>query len=291
VSVRSFVPEIWSANVETALRSVLVYGGDAVVNREYEGNIQNQGDTVKVTSVGRPQVKDYVPGPGGTTIQPEPLNTGQRVFQVDQAKHWAIEVDDVDKAQMMGDLMPVALNEAGYAVASVIDRYVASLHTQVPNSLGTVTVDLTSPTGGLQTESERVYDELIVPMGVMLDEQDVPEEGRYLIVPPWLYGCLRRDARFIEAHKSANAGALRTGQVGDASGFTIFRSNNVPQPTENNFVVTAGTNRAITFASQITEIEAYRPESAFSDAVKSLTVYGAKVFRPDSIIKATVVKS
>lgn len=292
MSIRNFVPEIWRANVDVALRKTLIYAGPAICNSEFEGEIRNQGDSVKVTSVGRPTIQDYVPGPGGTVITPEPINSGQRVFNVDQAKWWALEVDDVDKAQAMGDLMPTALNEAGFAGAEVIDRYVAGLHTQIPsaNNIGTVTVDLTAPTSP-DAEARRVYDELVVPMGVRLDEMDVPEAGRYLVLPPWLYGCLRRDARFIEAHKSANAGALRTGQVGDAGGFTIYRSNNVPVPTANNYVVTAGTNRAITFASQITQIEAYRPESSFSDAVKSLMVYGAKVFRNDCVIKATAVRS
>lgn len=288
MSVRNFVPEVWRANVETALRKTLVYGGPAVVNREYEGEIRAQGDTVRVTSVGRPTVRDYVPGPGGTTITPEALNTGQRVFQVDQCKHWALEVDDVDKAQMRADLMPIAMNEAGYGVSDVVDQYVAGLHTQIPTSLGSVTINMLTTTW--ETEARKAYDDILVPLGVLLDEGDVPVDGRYVIVPPWLYGVLRRDARFIEANRSANASALRTGEVGDAAGFAIFRSNNVPETTTDNFVITAGTNRAITFADQITEMEAYRPESAFSDAVKSLHVYGAKVFRPDSIVKATVVR-
>lgn len=288
MSTRNFVAEVWRANVETAVRSALVYAGPIVCNREYEGDIKSQGDTVKVTSVGRPTVKDYVPGPGGTVISPEPLNTGQRVFQVDQAKHWALEVDDVDKAQMIGDLMPVALNEAGYATAKVMDQYVANLHTQIPTSVGSFTVDLT-PTSW-ETESRRAYDEILVPLETALDEMDVPEEGRYVILPPWLIGVMRRDARFIEAHKSNNPDALRKGEIGDAAGFTILKSNLVPQTTPGTFVITAGTNRAITFAEQITKMEAYRPESAFADAVKSLHVYGAKVFRPDTIVKALAIK-
>lgn len=290
MSVRNFVPELWRAPVDVALRSRLVYAGPLVVNREYEGDIQAQGDTVRVTSVGRPTISDYVPGPGGTVIAPEPINTGQRVFQVDQAKYWALAVDDVDKAQVNDNLMPVAMDEAGYATVKVIDSYVAGLYTQIPTSVPGLTIDDSAPSGGWVTEAAKAYDEILVPLGVKLDEMDVPEEGRYCIMPPWLYGVLRRDSRFIEAQKSADPSALRTGHVGDASGFTILKSNNVPVPTTSNFVITAGTNRAITFADQITEMEAYRPESGFADAVKSLRVYGAKVFRTDSIVKTTIVR-
>lgn len=286
MSIRNFVPTIWSANVETALRKQLVYGGPVVANRNYEGEIRSAGDTVKITSVGRPTIQDYVPG--STAINPEPLNTGQRVFQVDQAKYFAFEVDDVDAAQAAGDFMPAATSEAGYGMSDMIDRYVAGLHTQIPGSGISVSLDLT-PTDW-RTEAAKAYDDVLVALSVKLDEQDVPEEGRYAVVPPWFYGLLRRDGRFIEADKSANAGALRTGMVGDAAGLTILRSNNTPNPTGSDFVITAGTSAAITFASQITEIEAYRPESSFSDAVKGLQVYGAKVARPDCIVKATVTR-
>ena len=286
MSIRNFVPTIWSANVETALRKTLVYGGPMVANRNYEGEIRSAGDTVKITSVGRPTIQDYVPG--STAINPEPLNTGQRVFQVDQAKYFAFEVDDVDKAQAQGDFMPAATGEAGYGMSDVVDRFVAGLHTQIPASGLTASIDMDTTTWS--TEAGKAYDDVLVALSVLLDEQNVPEEGRYAVVPPWFYGVLRRDGRFIEADKSANAGALRTGMVGDAAGFTILRSNNVPNPSGDEHVITAGTSTAITFASQITEIEAYRPESSFSDAVKGLSVYGAKVVRPDCIVKATVTR-
>lgn len=290
MSIRNFVPEIWAGNVEAALRKRLVYGGPAVVNRDYEGEISQAGDTVHVTTVGRPNVYDYVPD--STVVTPEQINTAQRTFRVDQAKYWAIAVDDVDKRQARNDFMPEATDESGYAIAEGIDRYIAGLHTQIPtaNNVGTVTADLTSPSSW-DTEARKVYDDLLVPLGVRLDEQDVPDEGRYATIPPWLYGLLRRDPRFIEADKSANPGALRTGVVGDAAGFTILRSRNVPEVTSNNFVVTAGTSKAITFASQITEVEAYRSQTRFADAIRGLYLYGATVFRPEFIVKGVAVKS
>lgn len=289
MTFRNYVPELWRAPIDVALRTKLIYASDLVVNREYEGDIRDMGDTVRVTSVGRPTVIDYVPGPGGTTLVPEPVNTGQRVFQVDQAKAWSIAVDDVDKQQARADVMPVAMNEAGYAVVKLMDQYVANLYTQVPTAIAGLTVDDKTPTSW-DIEAAKVYNEILVPLGVKLDEMDVPEDGRYCIMPPWLYGVLQRDKRFIEYQRSANAAALRTGQMGNANSFEILKSNHVPQSTANNYVITAGTNKAITFAEQITELEPYRPQEGFMDAMKALHVFGSKVFRTDHIVKCTVTR-
>lgn len=290
MSIRNFVPELWSAKIETALRKNLVYAGPAVCNRDYEGDIANAGDTVKVTTVGRPTVRDYIPGQ--PLAAPEQIVTGQRVFQVDQAKSWSFNLDDIDKRQAAMDFMSEAADESAFAVAEGIDRYVAGMHTQVPagNNIGTITINESNPTSW-DVEARKAYDNILVPLGVKLDEQDVPEQGRYVMLPPWLYGVMRRDSRFIEYQKSNNAATLRTGEVGEAAGFAIMKSRNVPETTTNNFVVTAGTAKAITFASQIADVEAYRSQTAFADVMRGLYVYGAKVFRPEFVVKATTVRA
>jgi hypothetical protein len=280
VSIRNFVPEIWSANLLTALRKTLIYAGPGVVNRDYEGEIQEAGDTVRVTTVGRPKIIDYVPGQ--TKLVPEALNTGQRTLVVDQSKAFAFEVDDVDARQAMGNFIPEATDEAGYGLADIMDQYVANLYTAVPDAQRLDPV-LINNIDGTETDMRKVYDQILVPLKVRLDELNVPTRGRYVIVPPWVHGCLIRDGRFIENDKSADASALRNGQVGRAAGFDILSSNNTPTPEANQNVVQAGTSRAITWAEQINKTEAYRPESSFADAVKGLALYGAKLFRPDSV--------
>ncbi|MFM9815864.1 P22 coat protein - protein 5 domain protein, partial [Streptomyces scabiei] len=96
-----------------------------------------------------------------------------------------------------------------------------------------------------------------------------------------------RDDRFVRADASGSTDALRNGFVGRAAGFNIVQSNNTPNPTGDDNVVQAGVNSAISFAEQINKTEAYRPESSFSDAVKGLALYGAKLVRPDGIAIAT----
>lgn len=279
MAITRFRPEFWSAKLLVALRKSLVYAGPGMVNRDYEGDISEAGDTVRITSISRPTIGTYVPG--NTVIVPEELTDAQRTLVVDQSKYWAFKVDDVDKRQARGDVMPQAMDEAAYALRDVVDQYVASLYTQAQsaNQLGTVSVPSATPGD--------FYSKIVVPLGVALDSANVPSEGRWMVIPPWLYGRALLDPNFINAEKSADGGAaLRNGFVGRAGGFDILRSNNCPNPTGDDYVVTAGNSSAISFAEQINKTEAYRPESSFSDAVKGLALYGAKVIRPEALATA-----
>lgn len=280
MAITRFRPEIWSAQLLVALRKSLVYAGPTVVNRDYEGELREAGDTVRITSISRPTIGTYTPN--STSIVPEELTDAQRTLVVDQCKYFAFRVDDVDARQAKGDVIPQAMSEAAYALADVIDQYVASLYTQAQsaNALGTVAVAAASPTD--------FYDDVLVPLKVKLDEANVPTDGRWCIIPPWLHGRALMDARFIKVNESGTDSGLRNGMVSRAAGFDILVSNNAPLVTGDDYAVMAGRNTAISFVEQINKTEAYRPESSFSDAVKGLALYGAKVIRPDSIATAVV---
>lgn len=279
MAITNFKPQIWSARLLVAWRKALVYGGPMVVNRDYEGAISEAGDVVKITSISDPTISDYVPN--STVITPEELTDAQRNLVIDQSKYWAFKVDDVDKRQAKGNVMPEAMSRAAYKLADTADQYVAGLYTGVAaaNNLGTISVPTGTPTAA--------YDEVLIPLKVALDEADVPKQGRYCVVPSWFEGRLLRDDRFIRADASGTTEGLRNGMAGRAAGFTIMVSNNVPNPAGDDYVIQAGVNAAISFAEQINKTEAYRPESSFSDAVKGLALYGAKLVRPDGIAVAT----
>lgn len=283
MSVRNFVPEYWSSKLLVGTRKALVYAAPNVVNRDWEGEISESGDTVRITSVSRPAIGTYVPG--STVITPEKLHTGQRTLIVDQSKYWAFMVDDVDKRQTKSALMPQAMSEAAYGLADVMDQYVAGLYTQIAannflNVVGSPIDTYTTPTD--------FYNKILVPLRTKLSKADVPKAGRYAIVPPEAYASLLLDDRFIKADAAGTDAGLRNGLVGRAAGFDIYESNNCPVPTGDTTVVQAGVKEAITFAEQLNKTEAYRPESSFSDAVKGLALYGAKVIRPDHLAGAFI---
>jgi len=274
----SFIPEIWSAVMLDSLKKSLVYAGPGVVNRDYEGDIRNMGDTVRIRSISRPTIGTYTKN--STTISPETLTDAQRALYIDQAKYFAFEVDDIDRAQSVGGEMEAALMEAAYGLRDVADQYIAALYTgaQSANQIGTVSV----------TTAALAYTQ-IRKLKVALDEANVPQEGRYVVVPPWYEGLLLEDDRFVRVDASGTSEGLRNGQIGRALGFNVLASNNAPLVTGDDYAVMAGHPSAISFAEQIASIETYRPESAFADAIKGLHVYGAKLVRPDAI--ATVIAS
>lgn len=290
MALDAFVPEIWDAAILSALQKALIYAGPGVVNHDYEGDVAEAGDTVRITSIGRPTVATYTPD--NPSITPESIIAANRTLVIDQVKYWAFKVDDINKRQALGDVMTRAAQEAAYALADVQDQYVAGLYTQAQsaNVVPEITIDISSPTSW-DAEAAKAYNEILIPLKVKLDEANVPTVGRYAVLPPWLHGVLLRDSRFVKVNESGTEQGLRNGQVGRAAGFNILMSNNCPLPSANHNIVTAGTDAAITFVTQLSKTEAYRPEAAFADALKGLSLYGAKVIRPDSLAYQSVVWS
>lgn len=274
----SFIPEIWSATMLSSLKKSHVFAQPGVVNRDYEGDISAKGDTVRVRSMGRPTIGDYTKN--STTITAETLTDAQRALVIDQAKYFAFELDDIDAAQSPGGELEESLVEATYGLRDLADQLVAGKYTEVQtaNAIGTVSVT----TGALAYTQLR-------KLATKLDEANVPQEGRWVVVPPWYYGLLLEESKFVEADKAGTTAGLRNGIVGDALGFNVLKSNNCVLVTGDDYAVLAGHPSAISFAEQIVKVEHYRPESSFSDAIKGLHVYGCKVMRPDAI--ASVVAS
>ena len=283
MAVTNFIPQIWSARLLENLRNTLVYGQASVINRDYEGEIREAGDTVKINAIGPITVVDY--DKYTDLPAPQQLTGSQVILQITQAKAFHFEIDDIDRAQTKPDLMDAAMREAAYALADAADQYIASLYTDADpaNFLGddTTPVAIATP--------EEAYDAL-VELNVKLNQRNIPRTGRFVIVPPWFTGMLLRDNRFVGTGTSQAEDRLANGQVGRAAGFTILESNNVPVVDGDKFKIIAGHSMAWSYAEQINKVEAYRPERRFGDAVKGLHLYGAKVIRPEALAVLTATK-
>jgi hypothetical protein len=271
---------VFAAELQSSLKKALVFAGPQCVNRNYEGSIRNVGDSVRIRSISRPTVATYTKD--STTVTPETLTDAERSLLIDQAEYFAFEVDDVDFAQVANGagLMSEAAIESAYALADAADLYVAGLYTDAASANKITTTAVTDAAKALKG---------LVDLKVKLDAANVPNAGRYAIVPPWYHGLLLQSTHFISVADSGTPEGLRNGNVGRAFGFDIFVSNNVTVVTGDDYLVSAGYTGAITFATQINKVEAYRPQNAFSSALKGLNVYGAKLVRPSGI--ATLVAS
>ena len=268
MAITNFIPEIWSANLLQPLQNAEVFG--SVVNHDYEGDISNVGDTVHITTLANVTVGDYT---AHTDIKIEALTDTQQSLLIDQSKYFGFEVDDVEKRQAANDVIAPATANAAYQLADAADKYISKLLADGADS-GNKLPAVTS------VDPAKLYD-TIVDLGVKLDEANVPSEGRWVVVNPAQYGLLLKDTRFINASDAAH-GTLLNGIVGEAAGFSVRKSNNIPT-AEAVATIIAGSNIAATFAEQITSVEATRKEKGFADIVKGLHLYGAKVVRPKAL--------
>lgn len=253
-----FQPEIWAATLLSVLEKSLVFAGAPCVNRDYEGDIANSGDTVHIVSIADPTITDYVKDTDITAVQA--LTDSELTLLVDQAKAFNFQIDDIDMRQVKngGGLMTEAAKRAAWGLRDVADRFVANkMALAASNVLGVV--DATTATN--------VYDAFLVPASVKLDEADVPTEGRFAVIAPAAYGKLLLDSRFVKANESGT-NALHNGVVGEAAGFTIFKSNNSGTAAR----ALTGTITVATTAATLTSATA-----VFTQADVGLTVAGTRI--------------
>ena len=275
MALTTFIPELWNARLLNALDKAHVFAG--LVNRDYEGEIKKQGDTVHINTIGEVTIGTYTKDTDFSS-GPQALTATDSTLVINQAKYFNFAVDDIDTAQAAGDIMDKAMQRAAYGLADAADKYLAdqlaaAITTANGNQVGTTAVALTK---------ENVY-ENIVKMKTILDKANVPTTGRWLVVPPEMVALILQDDRFVKTGGTKAEDTLSNGWVARAVGFDIYESNNCNSTTASStttYTVTAGDEGACTYAEQISDTEAYRPEKRFADAVKGLHLYGAKVVDP-----------
>ena len=268
MAVTSFIPELWSARLLAHLDKAHV--ATAFTNRDYEGEIRQAGDTVHINMLGNITVKSYTKN---TDIEgPEALSTEDQTLVIDQLKYFNFQVDDVDKVQAAGALLDPATERAAYALNDICDAFIFSYLASAAGKELTL---------GSVTDVKTAYAALVAIRTAFV-KANVPSGTWQVAVDPTFAGFLLQDDRFVKAGIDAQYGNLQNGFIGRAAGIDVYESNNI---TAGSLI--AAPAFACTFAEQILEMEAYRPEKRFADAVKGLHVYGIKATYPECIIKGT----
>lgn len=266
MSLTNFIPTIWSARLLANLDKALVYGN--LVDRSYEGEVRF-GNTLKLNRPDNITVGNY----SGTVTYQSPTST-QRTLTINQQRYFAFKVDDISRVQANVDLVDAYSQRAAYALADAVDQYIASLYTAA--GAGTATLDITAAT-------PKVW-EACVELGRLLDEQNVPRQGRWVVVSPRVYAALLKDYNFIRSTETGQQ-MLLTGAVGQVAGFSVFVSNNVPgvASASHKHKCLAGINTAIVFAGNVQEVESIRLQNEFATGVRGLYVFGAVVAEPNAL--------
>lgn len=294
-----FMPEVYSKNVQLFFRKAAV--ADAITNTDYMGEIKSFGDTVKIIKEPVIAVNDYVRH--GTTTRTK-LTDQELILVVDQARHFQFEVDDIEKNMSHVNWLDVASKSAAYALK---DDYDKNILTYISANVSATTPDhvigADSATAGTLADidggaSESVYLgygsgkvdplDLMSRMARMLDEQDVPEEDRWFLASPDFYEVLAESSsKLLSVDYNAGQGSIRNGLVssGLLRGFKMYKSNNVPKG-DNAGIVLAGHISAVASAGTLLSTEVLRSQGFFGEIVRGLHVFGRKVLRPESLVKA-----
>lgn len=275
MAITNFIPEVWSAAILEALRAKLVF--PSLCNRDYEGDIREAGDTVHITGYNDVTVHEYVRGQAITVD--DVTDKEAAVLKIDQSDYFAFKVNDLDKTQAKADLTGKFTNSAAYNMMKNVETYISNLMDAA--------VSTPAKTVAVGTPADAYL--AVVEAGRKLDVQNVPDEGRWLVVSPDFYALLLQDSRFIEGTEAGH-NTLLNGVVGQVRGFTVVKSNNVPRKSASPDTqsILAGTNAAVTFAQQVSKVEAMRMQTDFADMVRGLDLYGAKVIRPECLTKITL---
>lgn len=287
-SASGFIPSIWSGKMIEKLYAHTYYA--EIANTYYEGEIKAKGDSVEIRTTPSITIRNYEVGGGLTYEKP----TSDKVtLQIDQAKYFAFEVNDVDAYQADIKLMDDWSTDAGEQMSIEIDTdinayaygEVAAANAGDAAGVKSGAINLGTTGAPVAVTKQDVMD-IFVDCGTVLDEQNVPHSDRYIVIPPWMNGMLKKsELRDASAMGDADS-VYRNGKVGMLDRFTVYVSNNLSTVTDGTDTVTNvifGHKKALTFASQMTQMEDLKNPSDFGQLVRGLNVFGRKVIDPNAI--------
>ena len=300
-SNNAFLPEIYSKKVLNFFRKASVV--EAISNTDYAGEISGFGDTVKI--INEPEITVYQ-YERGADVTKTALTDAETTLIVDTANAFKFIVDDIESQMSHVNFKEVASSSAAYALrdafdagvmakmfsgvsASSPDHIIGSDSATADSSMthATNSVDLLGSDG---TGVDAI--DLMARMARLLDDQNVPEEGRWFVAPPSFYEELAQSgSKLLSVDFNAGQGSIRNGLVssGKLRGFNMYKSNNIAATSNATGKVLAGHMSSVSTAQTITSTEVLRDPSSFGDIVRGLHVYGAKVLRPKALVSAFYV--
>ena len=276
-SAANFISEVWSKKLQAKFYASTVL--PQVSNTDYEGEISGQGNKVIIRTVPDVTVADYT-----GTISYADLTTTKVELNIDKAKSYAFKVDDVVKAQSNFDYWNAAAQDAAESMKIAVET---DVFTNIVSTFTPSVVDATSTTSGNILGK-------ILDAGQTLDENNIPETGRFIILSPQYVNLLKQSDLKDASLAGDGTSMLRNGRVGMIDRFTVYMSNNLYKPASgsdaNKTHTIYGHPKAMSFASQFTNTETVRMETSFGDGVRGLKVYGYKTVVPTAggVIKFSV---
>lgn len=291
----TFIPEIWSGKLLEKFYAATVLSG--IANTDYEGEIKNQGDVVHIRT--KPTI----------TIRPYQVNQDLLIerpssnivdFTIDNAYYFNEALDDVMEVQSDINMLSMWADDAAEQMKITIDTYCLSLIDAGVDpankgiAAGKVSANINlGATGTPFAATPTNIVDAIVDMGNCLDEQNIPETGRWLVIPPWLAAMIKKSDLRNASISGDGISMSRNGRLGQIDRFTLYSSNLLPTAVEGSataFRIFAGHPTAPSFASQVTKMETMRSERSFSTLMRGLQVFGFKILQGIAVVELYAVR-
>jgi len=288
-----FLPAIYSKKVLNFFRKASV--AEAITNTDYAGEISAFGDSVKVIKEPVISVSSYT---RGTATAATKLTDQEVTLVVDTANAFKFIVDDIETSMSHVNFKEVAASSAAYALRDAFDTAViagmfAGLSASTPNHILGADDDTTMAAGVIDEASKSINLLLTDPLDVLarmarlLDDQNVPEEGRWVVASPDFYEQLSQSSsKLLSVDFNGGQGSIRNGLVssGKLRGFAMYKSNNIGATSAADGKLIAGHMSAVCTAQTITSTEVIRDPDSFGDICRGLHVFGVKVIRPEALV-------
>jgi len=301
----TFIPEIWSGKLIEKFYAATVLS--AISNTDYEGEIKQHGDTVHIRTKPTLTIRDYLAGGDLTLERPSAPKVD---LVIDKGKYFAAILDDVMKIQSDINLMSLWSDDAGQQMKITIDtavllgmlngatattnRGATAGYISANINLGVTGTPLTIVANSPAAGQVDVLD-AILRLGQVLDERNIPETGRWLVIPTWMATLIKK-SELRQAYMSGDQTTMiRNGRIGMVDRFTVYVSNLLPAGVSSGlaageYAVYAGIAHGLTFASQMTNMETLRSERTFGSILRGLQVYGYKVVDGNALAQAIVTQ-
>jgi len=291
----NFIPEIWSGKLLVKFYDATVLA--AISNTDYEGEIKDKGDKVIIRTTPTIEINDYVKGQPLKIQRPEsePVE-----LPIDHGKYFNCICDDIDAHQsdikLMDDWSRDASNQMKITVdtEALANIYADADASNSGNSAGKISGNIElGTTGTPRVLTQANVLEVMVDVGTVLDEQNVPEETRWFVIPAWMSGMIKKSDLKDASLTGDGTSVMRNGRLGMIDRFTLYHSNLLAKVTDSGYTcyhVLAGQRHALSFAAQITKVQTLVSEQTFGQLIRGLNVYGYKVLKGEALVDLYVRK-
>lgn len=300
-----FIPTLWSSKINKRFYATTVFG--EIANNDYAGEISGMGDKVIIMNSPTVTISDYQIGQTLTYERP----TVEKVEMViDKAKKFTYQINDVEKYQTKADYMAEFADAAAQQLKVAIDANVLQSIYNDPQAAnkgvaagaksgqinlgaagGTNGSNALKLVSGTASSGECNVFDLITRLSATMDEANIPETDRWLLVPPLFRTKLAQSAQALALVQGGDESMYRNGKFGQIDRWTLYSTNQLKTVTEGTATLTyilAGHKSALCFASQISKVENMMNPSDFGSLIRGLNVYGFKVVKPESLAAAVV---